>query len=272
MKTVMKTIEPIRAFTDNYIWCLCNGQGQAVVVDPGEAQPVLEYLHAHGLDLTAILATHHHPDHVGGISELLEHYTGAGLRQVPVYGPAHESIPGRTVALEDGQSYRVPGLDEPLWVLEVPGHTAGHVALYQPGEPPGEPGLLFSGDTLFSVGCGRLFEGTAEQMQHSLSRLRSLPDNTLLYCGHEYTMANCRFALHVEPANRELHSWMAEVERRLAAGMPSLPAILGTEKQVNPFLRWDEPQVMEQLHFKTRQTISDPVAVFAAVRSWKDQF
>ena len=258
----MKTIEPIRAFADNYIWCLRQAQGLAVVVDPGEAQPVLEYLRHNGLELAAILATHHHPDHVGGIPELLGQYP------VPVYGPAHESIPGRTVALEDGQSHRIPGLDEPFWVLEVPGHTAGHVALYQPGEP----GILFSGDTLFSVGCGRLFEGTAEQMQHSLSRLRALPDNTLLYCGHEYTMANCRFALHVEPANRALHNWMAEVERRLESGMPSLPALLGTEKQTNPFLRWDEPQVMEQLRFRTGESVTDPVAVFAAVRSWKDQF
>ncbi len=257
----MDIIEPIAAFADNYIWCLRHGDGQAVVVDPGDARPVLEYLRAQGLSLAAILATHHHPDHVGGIPELLEHY------QVPVYGPAHEDIPGRTLALEDGQSYQIPGLAEPLWVLEVPGHTAGHVALYQPGEP----GVLFSGDTLFSVGCGRLFEGTAAQMQHSLSRLRTLPDNTLLYCGHEYTMANCRFALHVEPANRALHAWMAEVERRRAAGLPSLPAILGTEKQVNPFLRWDEPQLMEQLRFRTGQDLSDPVAVFAAVRSWKDQ-
>ena len=257
----MTTIEPIAAFTDNYIWCLHHVDGQAVVVDPGDAKPVLEHLSARGIGLAAILATHHHPDHVGGIPELLEHY------QVPVFGPAHEDIPGRTIALEDGQSYQVPGLTEPLWVLEVPGHTAGHVALYQPGEP----GVLFSGDTLFSVGCGRLFEGTAAQMQHSLSRLRSLPDNTLLYCGHEYTMANCRFALHVEPANRELHNWMAEVERRLEAGIPSLPALLGTEKQVNPFLRWDEPQVMEQLRFRTGEAITDPVAVFAAVRSWKDK-
>ncbi len=190
----MTTIIPIPAFADNYIWLLRDGRS-AVVVDPGDATPVLAYLERAGLTLTAILATHHHNDHVGGIPALRERYP------VPVFGPARESIPARTQALSEGDVFEVPGLPVTLRTLDIPGHTAGHIALF--GEVAGAPSV-FCGDTLFAAGCGRLFEGTPSQMWASLSALARLPDATNVYCGHEYTLANLRFALAVEPDNAAL--------------------------------------------------------------------
>ena len=190
----MVAIIPIPAFTDNYIWLLRDGRG-AVVVDPGDAAPVLAYLAAHDLALTAILATHHHGDHVGGVTALLERFP------VPVFGPARERIPGRTNAVADGDRIVVPGLPGTLAVLDIPGHTAGHVAYF--GEIDGVP-VLFCGDTLFAAGCGRLFEGTPAQMWASLSALAALPPATRVYCGHEYTLANLRFAQAVEPHNPDV--------------------------------------------------------------------
>ena len=202
------TIIPIRAFQDNYIWCLRRGSN-AVVVDPGDAEPVLEYLSDEGLQLAAILATHHHGDHVGGNTALLAKYN------VPVFGPAREDIPGATRKLREGDVIKVPGIGLDFQVIDVPGHTAGHIAYYGDG-------VLFCGDTLFSCGCGRLFEGTAAQMHSSLAKFAALPGDTLVYCAHEYTLSNLRFARAADPDNPALDRREASARTALAAGHPSL--------------------------------------------------
>ncbi len=254
----MTTIAPIRAFKDNYIWCLRRGTN-AAVVDPGDAGPVFDYLRAEGLQLTAILNTHHHADHVGGNVDLLSKYN------VPVFGPAHESIPGVTRKLVEGDEIEVPGIGVSLHVLDIPGHTAGHIACY--GE-----GLLFCGDTLFSCGCGRLFEGTPEQMHSSLSKLADLPSETLVYCGHEYTLSNLRFADAAEPGNPALAERLVAARAALDRGTPTLPSTIGTERATNPFLRVREPVLVTSASRYAGRTLTNAVEVFAALRKWKDGF
>jgi hydroxyacylglutathione hydrolase len=252
------TIAPIRAFKDNYIWCLRRAD-RAVVVDPGDAGPVFEYLEAEGLRLEAILATHHHMDHVGGNSKLLAKYN------VPVYGPMRESIPGVVHKLKEGDEIDVPGIGIRLGVLDVPGHTAGHIAYHGAG-------LLFCGDTLFSCGCGRLFEGTAAQMHASLSKLAALPDETLVYCAHEYTLSNLRFARAADPDNPAVAAREAGAKASLERGRPSLPSTLGDERAANPFLRASEPALVASASRFAGRTLTDPVQVFGALREWKDGF
>jgi hydroxyacylglutathione hydrolase len=252
------TIAPIRAFKDNYIWCL-RRDDLAAVVDPGDAAPVLDYLAAEGLELRAILATHHHPDHVGGIARLLAKYN------VPVFGPSRENIPGIAHRLSQGDEIAVPGLDLRFRVIDVPGHTAGHIAYY--GE-----GVLFCGDTLFSCGCGRLFEGTAAQMHESLSRLAALPPETLVFCAHEYTLSNLRFARAADPANPAVAEREASARAALERGRPSLPSRLKEELAANPFLRAAEPALAASASRHAGRALSDPVQVFAALRQWKDNF
>jgi hydroxyacylglutathione hydrolase len=248
------------AFTDNYIWLLRDG-AQALVVDPGEAAPVHAALDAHGLTLAAILVTHHHGDHVGGVDALRSRLTG------PVYGPARERIPEPFVPLKAGDHIAALGLD--FEVFDVPGHTAGHIAyLHRPAEGPP---LLFCGDTLFSAGCGRLFEGTPAQMQHSLSQLAALPADTRVCCTHEYTLSNLRFAAAVEPGNRDIRSHVDWCEARRANDLPTLPSTIGQELRINPFLRWDVPEVAASA--RAHGAASDePATVFAALREWKNQF
>ena len=252
------TIAPIRAFKDNYIWCLRRGRS-AVVVDPGDAIPVLDYLDAEGLQLEAILATHHHADHVGGNAGLLAKYN------VPVFGPKRENIPGISRKLEQDDEIDVPGLGMHMRVLDIPGHTAGHIAYF--GE-----GVVFSGDTLFSCGCGRLFEGTPAQMHASLSKLAALPGETLVFCGHEYTLANLRFARAADPANPAIGHRELAVRAALDRGKPSLPSSLKDELAANPFLRAQEPALIESASRFSGRTLTDPVQVFAALRAWKDTF
>lgn len=251
-------IIPLPAFRDNYIWLLHDGR-HAVAVDPGDAAPVEQYLAEHGLTLTAVLVTHHHPDHVGGLAALT-----AG-RQIPVYGPAQEAIAGLTVRLADGDRVRIeaPALD--LAVLEVPGHTAGHIAYYGDG-------VLFCGDTLFSAGCGRLFEGTAAQMAASLARLATLPDDTRVYCTHEYTLSNLAFARAAEPRNAARDRYLEECEALRAGGRPTLPSTLAREKAINPFLRAAEPEILDALARHLGQRPADALASFAALREWKNVF
>ncbi len=253
----MLDIVPLQALRDNYVWTLRNAR-HAAVVDPGEARPVLEYLQREKLALAAILATHHHPDHVGGIPELLAH------QRVPVYGPKGEPIATLTRPVAEGDTVEIPELGVTLSVLDIPGHTRAHIAYYGAGS-------LFCGDTLFACGCGRLFEGTPEQMMASLAKLAALPDATKVYCGHEYTLANIAFAQQVEPKNTALAARLVRDQKLRDAGKPTLPSTLGEERATNPFLRWKEPAVVESANKYLGARVSDPVRVFAAIRDWKNR-
>lgn len=259
----MIQIEALPAFADNYLWLLQDHQQRlCAIVDPGAAAPVRHWLAEHpDWKLTDILVTHHHPDHIGGVAEL-KALTGAR-----VLGPALESIPQRDVALQDNQHIQVLGLD---WqILHVPGHTLGHIAYFH-ADP--ELPVLLSGDTLFAGGCGRLFEGSAEQMYQSLCRLAALPDATQVYCTHEYTLSNLRFACAVEPENKMLRERFAEVSRLRDNNLISLPSSIALEKSTNPFLRSDSPAVRQIAEERCGNNRLNNCAVFAAIRSWKDQF
>jgi hydroxyacylglutathione hydrolase len=245
----------ISAFKDNYIWLLVR-DGRAAVVDPGDAAPVMARLEALQLRLETILITHHHADHQGGVAELVEHW------HPRVFGPAEESITGCTDPLSGGETIDVLG--ERVAVLPVGGHTLGHIAYYVPG-------AVFCGDTLFGAGCGRLFEGTPAQMSASLGRLAALPDETLIYCAHEYTEANLRFALAVEPQNAALHRRSERVAGLRAAGHSSVPSTLGEEKETNPFLRCGEPAVVAAA-LANAAVDTSKVAIFAAIRAWRNVF
>ncbi|MDC8771028.1 hydroxyacylglutathione hydrolase [Roseateles albus] len=257
-------LEAIAAFADNYIWMLHDG-AEALVVDPGDAAPVLDALAARSLRLAGILVTHHHGDHVGGLSALLAH------QQAPVFGPAHEQMPVPITPCQDGDSFRLLGQD--FRVIDVPGHTAGHIAFYLESPSDGAAPLLFCGDTLFSGGCGRLFEGTPAQMFTSLQSLAALPSASRVCCTHEYTLANLRFARAVEPDNPELAAYQQWCEQRRSEDLPTLPSSLALELQINPFLRCSEPAVMAAAQAFSNQTrVSDPVAVFTQLRQWKNDY
>lgn len=251
-------IIPLPAFGDNYLWLIKVGR-QAAVVDPGDGDVVEAYLSAHALELTAILITHHHADHVGGIQTLT-----AG-RRIPVYGPAAPRIPGVTIAVAEGDVVELPEQDIRFQVLEVPGHTSTHIAFLAPG-------ILFPGDTLFSAGCGRLLGGTAEQLHASLQRLKRLPEETRVYCTHEYTLANLAFAVVAEPGNEERDAWYERCRGLRAQGAPTLPSTIGREKRINPFLRTDEERVRHAVASHNGKTPNDALACFTALRNWKDGF
>ncbi|MEY2618199.1 MAG: putative hydroxyacylglutathione hydrolase [Pseudomonadota bacterium] len=254
-------LHPLPAFQDNYLWLLQDGPS-ALVVDPGDAQPVLEGLRHAATRLDAILVTHHHGDHTGGVRALHE-ATGA-----VVYGPAREAIPGPFVPVHDGDTVQALGLS---WtVIEVPGHTAGHIAYYC-SEVDGAP-LLFCGDTLFSGGCGRLFEGTPAQMLASLDRLADLPGTTRVCCAHEYTLSNLRFAQAVEPSNEKLVHYLSHCQDLRARHLPTLPSTIATERQVNPFLRTREPEVVRAAQAFNGADPRNEADVFGAIRLWKNEF
>jgi hydroxyacylglutathione hydrolase len=245
---------PVPAFADNYLWLLHDGK-HALVVDPGDAGPVLAALTKHGLLLESILVTHHHSDHTGGVAELRE---ASGAR---VYGPATERIPAPFTPLREGDTARALGLD--FQIIDVPGHTSGHIAFYDP-DVHGKP-FLFCGDTLFSGGCGKLFEGTPAQRLTSLDKLAALPGNTVVCCTHEYTLSNLRFAMTVEPGNSELAAYHADCTGLLNAGQPTLPSSIARELLINPFLR------SRHYSIETAVRSFDPSAhddntVFAALR------
>lgn len=257
-------ITPIAAFSDNYLWWIRNG-GFAAVVDPGDAAPVLKQMAADAVSLRAIVLTHHHGDHVGGVAELVA-ATGA-----TVYGPANEAIAGIDHRLREGDRVEIRDLDLALEVIEVPGHTAGHIAYF--GRAGGVEPVVFCGDTLFACGCGRLFEGTPAQMNASLGKLARLPEATRVYCAHEYTLANVRFARVVEPDNAALRDWEVEAQALRAQGRPTLPTTIGHERAVNPFLRVDAPAVRASVARHAGGTPSvDPVETFALLREWKNGF
>ena len=252
----MFNIVPVSAFTDNYIWVI-HDQYHAVVVDPGEAKPVLSFLHQKNLKLIAILNTHHHNDHVGGNLALLQQFP------VPVYGPGSESISTVTHCLKEGDSVYLAELSLGLSILDIPGHTVGHIAYYGAN-------LLFCGDTLFACGCGRLFEGTPQQMYTSLNKLARLPDKTAVYCGHEYTLANINFAKLVEPGNQALTQLQVSAEKQRKSNLPTLPSTIVMEKACNPFLRCNQPEVIHNASNYVGKPLTDPVSVFATIREWKN--
>ncbi len=254
----MIDVHGVSAFDDNYIWLPGRPAGDTVaIVDPGDADPVMEFLDETRLRPEAILITHHHGDHTGGIRELLSRYT------LPVFGPQGESIAGVTHRVGDGETVTLPESSLTFQVLETPGHTRGHVCYTGHG-------VLFCGDTLFTAGCGRLFEGTAEQMYRSLSRLAELPDETLVYCAHEYTLANLGFARVAEPDNPDIRDRQREAERLRAAGKPTVPSLLGLEKRTNPFLRSSVPALARAAAGYAGRPLPEPAEVFATVRAWKD--
>ncbi len=251
-------VVPLCAFKDNYIWTLRNRR-YAAVVDPGDAQPVLDYLERERLELCAILATHHHADHVGGVARLL------ARQAVPVHGPRGEPISTLTHPVGEGETVEIPELGLRFSVLDIPGHTRAHIAYYGANS-------LFCGDTLFACGCGRLFEGTALQMVGSLAKLAALPDDTLVYSGHEYTLANIDFAQAVEPNNEELLARAATEAQKRKHARPTLPSTIGREKKTNPFLRCGEAAVIAAAGKFLGARANGPVEVFAAIRQWKNRF
>jgi hydroxyacylglutathione hydrolase len=255
----MKLI-PIPAFSDNYIWLL-HDEHQALVVDPGDAQPVLEALHRLGLKLDVILVTHHHPDHTGGVARLRE---ATGAR---VFGPAREVMPEPLTRVTHAQRLQLLGLN--FEVIDVPGHTAGHIAYFC--EDMDSAPLLFCGDTLFSGGCGRLFEGTPDQMLASLDTLAALPPATRVCCTHEYTLSNLKFALAVDPDNQILVKYTAAASALRACQEPTLPSNIGLERQINPFLRTREPALVQAAQ-RFDASAKDGVGIFAALRQWKNIF
>ena len=253
----------VPAFRDNYLWLIHDGV-HAAVVDPGDAGPILQALAANSLTLTAILLTHHHADHIGGVPELL------GRFSVPVFGPRNEAIPSITVPLGEGDQVAVPGLDLAFSVLDVPGHTKGHIAYVC--ETPGAH-WLFCGDTLFAGGCGRLFEGTPAQMADSLAKLARLPEDTRVFCAHEYTLANLRFALAVEPGNAVLRERAERENAKRARGEATVPTTIGLERATNPFLRYRETEIRDRLVAAGRLAPgAEPLATFTALREWKNTF
>ena len=252
-------IVAVPAFFDNYLWLVHDeASAETAVVDPGDAAPVLAWLEQNpGWSLSDILITHHHHDHVGGV-EQLKRETDA-----KVYGPANEKIPARDVALHDNDRITVLGLDFDIY--SVPGHTLGHIAFYHPG-------VLLCGDTLFAAGCGRLFEGTPEQMHSSLERLAALPADTLVYCTHEYTQSNLKFAQAVEPDNTDIAERVENVRQLRARGEITLPSNLALEKLTNPFLRTSETSVKQKADERNGRDNRSGAEVFASLRAWKDKF
>jgi hydroxyacylglutathione hydrolase len=250
----------IPALNDNYIWAIAHPEKKSVViVDPGEATPVLDFLTREQLTLEAILITHHHWDHTNGIPEIL------AVAEVPVYASAREDVSFCDQPLTEKDIVKIPRTELEFKVIEVPGHTRGHVAYVGQG-------WVFTGDTLFTGGCGRLFEGVPDQLYHSLLTLAELPPDTQVYCGHEYTKKNLDFALVVDPTNNKLKQRISQTQAILAQGLPTVPATIELERQTNPFLRCHEPAIQQAAMAYCGHALADNVAVFAALRRWKDEF
>ncbi|CAA0119752.1 Hydroxyacylglutathione hydrolase [Zhongshania aliphaticivorans] len=258
---IMLSISPISAFSDNYIWCVAR-HGEAIIVDPGDAAPVLQYLKEMDLKLSAIIITHHHYDHVNGIELLCEHYPN-----IPVYGPENQC---KGISHRLKHNDRITLLDHSFQVLAVPGHTLDHIAYYLENAPSAP--VIFCGDTLFAGGCGRLFEGTPEQMLSSLGLIQALPGNTAVYCAHEYTLNNLRFARAVEPDNRELLIRFEEAQAQRDDNIPTVPSKLALELLTNPFLRTDNTDVQERVAAHAGLKYWNDNDIFANLRAWKDNF
>ncbi|PKG82207.1 hydroxyacylglutathione hydrolase [Colwellia sp. 75C3] len=265
MANLHPIVTAIKAFNDNYIWAI-SGQNKdkIALVDPGDALVCIEYIEKNNVILAAILVTHHHRDHVGGIKKLLE-YAEAKAWPVTVYGPANESIAQLDVTLKENDAVNLAELDCQFTVLDLPGHTKGHIAYHNDT-------MAFCGDTLFSGGCGRLFEGTPEQMHHSLTKLANLSPDTLIYCAHEYTQANLAFALAVEPNNSDLHNYVEQVDNKRQQNQATIPTNIAQELLINPFLRCHEKSIKLAAQAYTNQNKSSDSEVFSVIRAWKDNF
>lgn len=249
-------IEAIKAFTDNYIWAVHDGR-HCVIIDPGQADGVLAFLQRRDLRLCGLLLTHHHHDHIGGVAALRAQHPA------PAWAPADPRMPADVEMVSEGDLVHVDGLGLDFRVIEIPGHTTSHIGFYSHG-------LLFCGDTLFSAGCGRLFEGTPAQMQDSMDKIGELPDSTRVYCAHEYTQANCEFARQVEPQNSELAQRCKQVAELRAQDQITLPSTIGEEKTFNPFMRTREPAVIEAAENREPGRANSPADVFGVIRRWKD--
>ena len=257
----MLNVHPIHAFSDNYIWVIHN-QTHAAVIDPGIASPVIEYLQSKKLQLSAILITHHHHDHTGGNTELLQSF------DVPVYGPHNESIATVSHPLLEGEQVNLAGMSLNLMVLDTPGHTRGHIAYY--GSNPFN--MVFCGDTLFSCGCGRVFEGTVQQMYQSLQKLSQLPSNTLIFCTHEYTLGNIQFARTVDPENERLIDFEISAQELRNRNVPTIPTTLILERKINPFIRCEQQEIINSAQNYSGKSLLDPIEVFTVLREWKNNF
>lgn len=256
----MLTIKPIPAFNDNYIWLLINESNQhAIIVDPGDAKPVFAAIEQFKVNLTSIFVTHHHYDHSGGVATLVKQFAPQ------VYGPANETIPAISQALKENDKIQPNGFDLQFTILDIPAHTAGHIAFYSPG-------MVFCGDTLFTGGCGRLFEGTAKQMHDSLQKLAALPDDTMIYCGHEYTQANLEFAKHVEPDNADLLARIDITQKKRQQNLATVPESLAMEKKTNPFLRCHIQTVHKAAEKHCGKKLHNSVEVLQVIRDWKNHF
>lgn len=255
----MFEVIPLAALESNYIWLIKN-QSHVVIVDPGEADKLIAMLETNQLKPLAIIITHHHWDHVNGLETLSKHYD-----ELPIYTPERETIGYSTVKIKDDDHIHIPELDLKLQVMEVPGHTLGAVSYYNEH-------LVFTGDTLFAAGCGRLFEGTATQMYHSLTRLQALPDTTAVYCGHEYTVKNLQFAHQVEPHNPNIQKQLEQAQTMRAQGKATLPSTISQEKNTNPFLRTTEQSVIEGASNYAGRKLSAGIETFTILRQWKDVF
>ena len=260
LKLVVLKVIPIPAFTDNYIWTIVYGNS-CIVVDPGESGPVLSFLKDHSLNLDSILITHHHFDHTGGLKDLVNSYN------CPVFGPMGNHIEGITSKVTEGDEISVLNLN--FKIFETPGHTLDHIAYFHSGP---EGSFLFCGDTLFSGGCGRLFEGTPDNMFASLNKFKNLPDETLVFCAHEYTENNLKFALAINPNNMDLIEYSKRVNKLRSNSEITLPSSIGLEKKINPFLLLDNLEIIEKCKKFTHEKISTPIEILAAVRSMKDSF
>ena len=256
----MIKVEPVRAFTDNYIWVIQNPDNNAcLIVDPGDAKPVIDYLEANNLQPEAILITHKHHDHVGGVKALQDRF------DISAYGPASEAARWIDINVNANSTLHFDNTEVQFSVIELPGHTHGHIAYHTDGH-------LFCGDTLFVAGCGRVFEGTMAQMYQSLETLADLDDKTLIYCAHEYTLANLKFALTVEPDNPDLKAFYDEATRLRAKDIPTVPSSIAQEKRINPFMRCKEVKVTQAAQQHGMIAGGDSVAVFTTLRQWKDNF
>ena len=257
----MLNVHPIYAFSDNYIWVIHN-HTHAAVIDPGVASPVIEYLLSKKLQLSAILITHHHHDHTGGNTELLQSF------DVPVYGPHNESIATVSHPLREGDQVNLEEMSLNLIIIDTPGHTRGHIAYY--GSNPFN--MVFCGDTLFACGCGREFEGTTQQMYQSLQKLSQLPGDTLIFCSHEYTLGNIQFAKVVDPKNSQLIDFEIAARELRNRNVPTIPTPLTLERKINPFIRCEQQEVINSAQNYSGKLLPDPVAVFTALRAWKNHF